>query len=77
MDEKLSLVSTNEEMIDFINKENNKTREEMTKRMDQDGKAFYERFDKLMMEELTHDEGYFGKEGSIMRPYQPGDEAEG
>ena len=77
MDEKLSLVSTNEEMIDFINKENNKTREEMTKRMDQDGKAFDERFDKLMMEELTHDEGYFGKEGSIMRPYQPGDEAEG
>ena len=77
MDEKLSLVSTNEEMIDFINKENNKTREEMTKRLDQDGKAFDERFDKLMIEELTHDEGYFGKEGSITRPYQPGDGAEG
>ena len=77
MDGKLSLVSTNEEMIDFINKENNKTREEMTKRMDQDGKAFNERFDKLIMEELTHELGYFGKEGSIVRPYQPGNEAEG
>ena len=42
-------------MIDFINKENNKTREEMNKRMDQDGKDFNERFDKLMIEELTHD----------------------
>ena len=77
MDQKLSLVETSEVMIDFINHETSKTKAELNARMDRDGKEVHDRFEKLILEELTHEEGFFGKEGSIIRPFNPEDQQEG
>ena len=76
MNQKLSLVETSEVLIDFFNSEINKTKKEMNDRMDQDGKDMSDRFDKLMMEELTHEKGFFGKQGSIMLTPPPSVEGE-
>ena len=59
-------METKEVLIDYINTEIRRTRQDISTRLENDAKSLDERFNKLIMEELTHEEGFFGKEGSIV-----------
>lgn len=71
----MAQVETKEVLIDYINTEIRRTRQDISNRLESDAKSLDERFNKLIMEELTHEEGFFGKEGSIVLDEGDQDEA--
>ena len=62
----MAQVETKEVLIDYINTEVRRTKMEFNDKFAEERKNTDERIDKLILEELTHEEGFFGKEGSIM-----------
>ena len=68
MDNKLSKMEASEVLIDYFNSEIRSAKHQITERINQDSKDLHDRFEKLILEELTHEQGFFGKEGSLLLP---------
>lgn len=61
MDNKLQLVETSEVLIDFFKTQIRSTKLDLAQRIDEESKQINDRVDKLILEELTHEKGLFGK----------------
>lgn len=76
MENMLGQVETKDVLIDYINVEIRKTKQLFSERLQDESQKVNDRLDKLILEELTHEDGFFGKEGSITLPPEEGEDDE-